>query len=123
MVLAEAVSLVEGTLVPGGVELPLLRSVAHPAELHIHSFGPPLLGGVACGASGHVVVGLSDSCGLWVAHFLEHCSDQACFSITFQQLNLCDQFAASMVGNQGLLQWQKLHQAPETGDELLAKAT
>jgi hypothetical protein len=38
-VFAEAVGLVESALAPGGMELPLPRSVAHPTEPHVRSFG------------------------------------------------------------------------------------
>jgi hypothetical protein len=79
MVLAEVVCLVECTLVPREVELSLLHLVAHPAESHVHGFGSLLLDGIACDTSGRAAVGFGNCRRLWVACFLKHCSDWACF--------------------------------------------
>jgi hypothetical protein len=79
MMLAETVGLVEGTLVPQSVELPLSDPATHSVELHAHCLGPFLFDGIVGDASCHVVVSFNDGRGLWAAHLLEHCSDRAGF--------------------------------------------
>jgi hypothetical protein len=68
--LAETVDLVEGSLAPWDVELPLLDPVACPAKLHVHCLGQFLLDGIVGDASRHIVAHFDDSRGLWVARFL-----------------------------------------------------
>jgi hypothetical protein len=61
VVLAEMVSLVEGTLAPQNVELPLSDLVAHPAELHVHCLGPFPFDEIAGNAGGRVVASFNSS--------------------------------------------------------------
>jgi hypothetical protein len=99
MVLAKAVSLVEGALVPRDVELPLLHSVMCPAESQVHSLGSFLLDEVACDASGRIAIGFDDGRRLWVAHFLKHCSGSACFfAVVFLQSSMRSWVTAAQGG-------------------------
>jgi hypothetical protein len=79
VMLAETAGFVEGTLAPWNVELSLSDPVARPAESHAHCVGPLLFDEIVGNASCHVVVSFNDGRGLWVAHFLQHCSDRAGF--------------------------------------------
>jgi hypothetical protein len=73
---AEMVGLVESTLAPQSVELPLSGPAPHPAKSHTRCLGPFLFDKTTGDAGCRIVVGFDDGRGLWVAHFPERCSDR-----------------------------------------------
>jgi hypothetical protein len=85
VMLAELIGLVEGTLPPQSVESPLPDPAACPAKPHAHCLGPFLFDGTIGNASCRIVAGFNNSRGLWVAHFLERCSDRAGFFVVVEE--------------------------------------